>query len=199
MRRMIMIAVVTALAFAAAMSCQRRPLYYMEGSGVKVIVKVIWKVEVYPDGVKPSGITLFFFRNGKYYMQETTANVDSCAVQLEPGHYQLYMITQSPDEYGKMVFNNLVDFADASVSVVETELETKWYTRASEDENLIDNPEVMSAGVAEEFDVTIDDVVNYQYYQKNAKQRINALRLNTKADGDIEDDEAMSTICPSGT
>lgn len=143
-----------ALAMLLPLSCRRRPLLFPDQT-VTVIVKVLWKVEVFPDGVKPSGITLFFFRDGEFYMQQTTANVDSCAVQLEPGRYRLYMITQSPEEYGRMEFEHLTDFNEAEVSVAQTE--SKWYVRGAEEE-LITNPEMMSAGVSDWFEVTDDYV-----------------------------------------
>ena len=170
MRRTIMImTLIPVLTLLAAIGCQRRPLYYVDEPGVKVIVKVLWKVQAYPEGMRPSGITLYFFRDGKYYMQQTTADVDSCVVQLEPGKYKLYMITQSPEEYGMMQFQDMYDFDKASVSVAETK--TKWYTKA-DDEMLIGNPEIMSAGVSDEFEVTDDIVENYQHYTHLLKERI---------------------------
>lgn len=162
-------------------ACQRRPLFYAESESVKVIVKVVWKVAVYPDGIKPSGITLFFFRDGNYYYQTTTASVDSCAVQLEPGRYKILMMTQSPEEYGSYEFDNLTDFKNASVSVTETKV--PWYTRADVEE-LISNPEMISVGVSDEFEVTDEMVDNYQEYQHK-------LATQTKADGDAEDPQTM--------
>lgn len=135
----------------ALLACQRRPLYVMEQDTVKVVVKVLWKAEVYPEGIKPTGVTLYFFRDGEYYMSHTTADVDSCAVRLEPGRYRLYMISQSPEEYGKMEFDHMTDFQNASVSVVETK--ASWYTRGPGEET-IDNPELMTAGVSDVFEVT---------------------------------------------
>lgn len=141
-------------------ACQRRPLFYAARESVEVMVKVVWKVAVYPEGIKPNGITLFYFRNGEYYMQQTTANVDSCAVQLEPGRYRLFMITESPEEYGYLEFDNLTDFDKASVTAIETK--ANWYTRA-DDEKTIVNPEMMAAGVSDEFEVTEAMVDEYQH------------------------------------
>lgn len=152
-------------------ACQRRPLFYAARESVEVMVKVVWKVAVYPEGIKPNGITLFYFRNGEYYMQQTTANVDSCAVQLEPGRYRLLMITQSPEEYGSLAFEHLTDFDKAEVIAVETK--AKWYTRAA-DEELIANPEMMAAGVSDEFEVTEAMVDEYQQHMRE--------QIFTKAD-----------------
>ena len=131
---------------------------------MKVLVKVLWKVDVYPDGVKPTGVTLYFFRDGKFYMQQTTSNVDSCVVQLDPGRYKLYMISQSPEEYGTMEFADMQDFDKARVSVVETK--SSWYTRA-DSEALINSPELMVVGVSDEFEVS--ESLMEQYYRTATK------------------------------
>lgn len=167
------------------LACERRPLLYMEEAGVKVVVKVIWKAEIYPEGVKPSGVTLYFFRDGQFYRQQTTADVDSCAVQLDPGRYRLYMISQSPEEYGQMEFENMTDFNNASVRVVETK--SRWYTRTAEEEELIANPEMMIAGVSDEFIVSEEMVENYQYYNYNLRKH---QRASTK--GEEYDPSAMT-------
>lgn len=132
-----------------ATSCSIEPPLHLK-QAVEVIVKVLWKVDVYPDGVKPDGVTLYFFRNGEFYMKHTTSQVDSCVVQLAPGNYKMYLITQSPEEYWKMEFSDMTDFENARVSVTETK--SSWYTRADE-EMLINNPEMMAVGVSDEFEV----------------------------------------------
>lgn len=159
---------------ALVVACERRPLVYMEEEGAKVVVKVLWKAEVYPEGVKPTGVTLYFFRDGQFYRQHTTADVDSCAVQLDPGTYKLYMISQSPEEYGQMEFEDMTDFDRASVRVVETK--SRWYTRSSEDEELIANPELMTVGVSDEFVVSEEMVENYQFYNYNLRKRKKATK-----------------------
>lgn len=144
---------------AAAMfvaGCTIDPPLHLRQS-MEVVVKLMWKIQVYPDGLKPSGVTFYFFREGEYYTQYTTAQVDSCIVNLAPGRYRVYMITQSPEEYGTMEFSDMSDYNNARVSVNETK--SKWYTRA-EGEVLIGNPELMAAGISEEFEVSEDMVEN---------------------------------------
>lgn len=148
MTRRNLIPALIAATILAVSSCIEPPLHLKQS--VEVIVKVLWKVDVYPDGVKPDGVTLYFFRNGEFYMQHTTSQVDSCVVQLAPGNYKLYMITQSPEEYWKMEFFDMTDFEKARVSATETK--SNWYTRANE-EVLINNPEMMAVGVSAEFEV----------------------------------------------
>ena len=144
-------------------ACQRRPLFYSRSESVQVMVKVVWKVSVYPDGMKPDGITLYYFKDGEFYMQQTTANVDSCAVQLEAGRYRLFMITQSPEEYGTLEFENMTDFDDATVKALETK--SNWYTRA-DNEDLIANPEMIAVGISDEFEVTEEMIDEYQEFQR---------------------------------
>ena len=144
-----------ALTLAAILvaGCSIEPPLHLRQS-MEVIVKVLWKAEVYPDGQKPDGMTLYIFRDNEFYSQLTTSQVDSCIVLLEPGRYRLYMISQSPEEYWKNEFFDMTDFDKARVSVAETK--SSWYSTRSESEVLINNPEVMIAGVSDFFDVTED-------------------------------------------
>ena len=109
------IAVVVAL--MAAFACQRRPLETLEGATSRVIVKCLWEVSVYPEGVKPDGVSFYFFRNGVYYSSITTSSVDSCEVQLPVGRYKMYMINQSPEEYWRETFQNMTSFNAGYVNV----------------------------------------------------------------------------------
>lgn len=155
-------------------SCVRRPLYYPDQDSMEVVVKVLWQVQVYPDGEKPTGVTLYFFRDGEYYRHETTANVDSCTVRLEPGLYRLFMISQSPEEFGNLSFSRLTDYDNASVSVQETK--SNWYTR-SDGEDLIANPEMLVAGVSEEFEVTPE---MYRTTTKAENSQVHVIRIPVK-------------------
>lgn len=149
---------IVAAAAIVATGCAIEPPLHLR-MALRVIVKVLWKAEVYPDGVKPSGVSMYVFRDGSYYQQHTTADVDSSAVHLEPGRYRLYMISQSPEEFAWMEFSNLDDFDAASVQVKETK--SSWYTREPE-EVLIGNPEMMTVGVSDYFEVTKEMLEEYQ-------------------------------------
>ena len=156
----------------AAFACQRRPLENLESATSRVIVKCLWEVSVYPDGIKPDGISLYFFRNGVYYSSLTTSNVDSCEVQLPVGRYKMYMINQSPEEYWRETFQNMTSFDNASASLTETSV--RWVTR-SDDEAVVENPDkLLCAGVSEEFEITQEMTEEYQYYYttwKNIRAR----------------------------
>ena len=120
---------------------------------LKTIVKVIWKADMYPDGQKPDGVTFYIFRDGQPYDRQTTSDVDSCRVHLVPGKYRIYMISQSPDEFWTMSFNDMDDFDNASISLNETEV--NWLT-PDPDSPVVLNPEMLMVGVSDEFEVTED-------------------------------------------
>lgn len=150
--------------------CERRPLEYISSLTVRVIVKCIWEVQAYPEGERPTGMTLYFFKDGQFYNSVTTSNVDSCEVMLEKGHYSMYMISQSTQEYGTMEFEDMTNFTRAR-SILEPGA-ADWATRGP-NEIVVQDPEVLLAGVAEEFDITDDMAVEYQstYRQWSDKKR----------------------------
>ena len=172
-RWLIPFAMLLAIFFAG---CQRRPLENMYSATVKVIVKCIWKVKAYPE--KPTGVTLYFFRDGEVSPRVvTTSNVDSCEVQLPAGHYKLFMITQSPEEYWTMHFMNMNKYREAQVELEQKT--TKWFTRIG-DEEVAQNPESIAVGIAEEFDITEDQVEEYQEFYQLWRTKTRAL-TKTKA------------------
>ena len=171
------------LLLVTAAGCQRRPLELMYRSTVRVIVQCIWNAEAYPEGQKPTGVTMYFFRNGEYYTSITTANIDSCEVDLGEGHYKMFMISQSPEEFWRMEFANMTSYDEASTFLRESE--ANWATRAAGDEVVVENPEVICAGVADEFDITDEMTEEYQYYYSNLTKLKAMTATDTKADEDI--------------
>lgn len=161
MKKMKLNGLATVLLLLAAVfaSCERRPLEYISSLTVKVIVKCIWEVNAYPEGERPTGITLYIFKDGIFYNSVTTSNIDSCEVMLEKGHYSMYMISQSEEEYGTMDFEDMSDFSRAR-SILEPGT-AQWATRGP-DEIVVQDPEVLMAGVAQEFDITEEMAVEYQ-------------------------------------
>lgn len=183
------IAVVVAL--MAAFACQRRPLENLESATSRVIVKCLWEVSVYPDGVKPDGVSFYFFRNGVYYSSITTSSVDSCEVQLPVGHYKMYMINQSPEEYWRETFQNMTSFDNASASLTETSV--RWVTR-SDDEAVVENPDkLLCVGVSDEFEITQEMTEEYQYYYstwKNIRRRNGKSTTKAGGSGTTDPEEA---------
>ena len=167
-------------------SCERRPLELLNGSTMGVIVKCLWEVAVYPDGIKPSGVTLYFFKDGEFYSSLTTASVDSCEVQLPEGHYQMYMISQSPEEYWRMEFENMTDFYGAA-STLRPTITPAWVaTRAGFDDDIVvENPEILYAGVSDEFEITHEMTEEYQENYTKLKSLRASVNKTTK--GSISD------------
>ncbi len=170
-------------------SCERRPLEIGYRSTVGVIVKCLWEVAVYPDGIKPSGVTLYFFRDGAFYSSLTTASVDSCEVQLPEGHYQMYMISQSPEEYWRMDFEHMTDFNSAATTLRSAATPQWIATRSSfDDETVVENPEVLYAGVSDEFDITHQMTEDYQENYVKLKSLKASAQKETK--GRLDDEIA---------
>ena len=185
-RRLTIFLLVAILATLLMGGCQRRPLELVYRSSVRVIVKCIWNISVYPDGVKPSGITLYFFRDGEFYTSMTTANVDSCEVQLPQGQYQMYMISQSPDEFWKMEFENMTDF-DNAATTLRTSTTPNWVSRGTTtpSPSVVENPEILYAGVSNFFEITEEMTEEYQTnYRKLKNLRASAAGARTKAEED---------------
>ena len=182
--------IAAAIVLMAAFACQRRPLETLEGATSRVIVKCIWEVSVYPEGIKPDGVSFYFFRNGSYYSSLTTSSVDSCEVSLPVGRYKMYMISQSPEEYWRESFQNMTSFDEVSTSLTETTV--RWVTR-SDDEAVVENPDkLICAGVSEEFEITQEMTEEYQYYYttwKNIRAR-NGHSTTKAGDGTIDPEEA---------
>ena len=166
--------IVLLFALTVIVGCERRPLNPTYRATVRTIVKCIWQVDVhaYPNGEKPTGVTLFFFRNGNFYNSITTSNVDSCEVQLPVGKYKLYMISQSPEEYWKMEFNHMTSFNEAATTLRQSSV--RWALRSDIDEPVVENPEILFAGVSEEFEITLEMTEDYQYYYTNLKKKMSS-------------------------
>lgn len=180
---------IAVLAAAIIGGCQRRPLEEAYRTSLKVIVKCLWNVTMYPDGIKPSGVTLYFFKEGQFFTSVTTANVDSCEIQLPKGVYQMYMISQSPEEYWKMEFENMTDFTNAEATLRQTAT-PKWVTTrsGSEEETVVENPEIMYAGVSDIFEITEEMTEDYQYNYSRLKSltsKAAKTKSDTKADAEI--------------
>ena len=158
--------------------CQRRPLETFYRSTIRVIVKCLWKVSMYPDGIKPSGVTLYFFKDGQFFTSITTANVDSCEVQLPKGTYQMYMISQSPEEYWKMEFEHMTDFNAADATLRTTSTPNWISTRGVLDDPVVENPEILYAGVSEQFVIT--DQMTEEYQENYVK--LKALKSKAASD-----------------
>lgn len=178
------------VAFAGA-GCQRRPLESVVNNTIRVIVRCVWEVKAYPEGNKPTGITMYFFRDGEFYRSITTASVDSVEVQLDKGHYKMYLIGQSVEEYADMEFDSMMDYEDASTSLLERPAD--WATRG-QDELVVRDPEVLVAGVAQEFDITQDMVDEYQTYYTEWYEQQQRLVANSQTKASQQDEKNLAFL-----
>jgi hypothetical protein len=188
-RRLTILLLVAALITLFLGGCQRRPLELVYRSSVRVIVKCIWNVSIYPEGGKPTGITLYFFRNGEFYTSLTTANVDSCEVQLPVGQYQMYMISQSPEEFWKMEFENMTDYSNAATTL-RSSVTPNWVSqRSATAESVVENPELLYAGVSDLFEITEEMTEDYQTnYMKLMNLKSSEFNGQTKATTTTEEE-----------
>lgn len=190
------------LLLVAAFGCQRRPLEVMYSTTARVVVKVQWKiaiettinvqtdVDVDTEVEKPTGVTLYLFREGQFYNSITTSNVDSVEVQLEPGKYRAYLISQSPEEYWRMEFEDLTSFDNAATRLRQNTTAT-WAARKSDEEEVVENPEILFAGVSDEFEITEKMTEDYQYYYTNLTKLRRASKDNTKGPDDTKSDDEI--------
>jgi hypothetical protein len=178
------------VAFAGA-GCQRRPLELMINNTIRVIVRCVWEVKAYPEGEKPTGITLYFFKDGEFFKSITTASVDSVEVQLDKGHYNMYLIGQTEGEYSSMVFDSMMDYEDASTSLKERPAD--WASRG-QGELIVRDPEVLVAGVAKEFDITQEMVEEYQTYYADWYEQQQRLAANSETKASVLDERNLAFL-----
>ena len=164
--------VATLVMLAALVSgCERRQLESIVNLTQRVVVKCTWEVDAYPEGERPTGITLYIFKDGEFYSSVTTSNVDSPELHLGKGTYRMYMISQSVDEFATMKFYDMSIYPDAR-SVLEP-ASADWATRGP-NELVVQDPEVLLAGTSEEFSITDEAVIEYQsvYEKWRAKKKL---------------------------
>lgn len=150
-------------------ACVRRPLEYLPYETVRVIVDCIYEDDAYPVGEKPTGMTLYFFRDGKLYNTVTTSNIDTYETELPAGNYKLYMMSQSVDEFGSMTFSNMDNFDKAAATLTESKV--TWATRGT-GEVVGTDPEVLLAGTSAEFEVTEAMIHEYQIWHSKKKAAV---------------------------
>lgn len=193
-KRMLWFSLLLLAAVAAIAACERRPLEVISRETIRVIVKCIWEVDAYPSGEMPTGMTLYLFKDGEFYNSVTTSNVDSVEVQLAKGNYVLYMISQSEEEYGSMTFHEMSDFSHAN-TVLET-APADWATRGKGEE-VVQDPEILLAGVSQEFEITEEMTEDYQIrYTEwyNKKQSIASVDAHQTKGGTKSDYEELAAL-----
>lgn len=181
---------------AAVFGCQRRPLEYFYKPEARIILKVDWSD--FPE--KPTGMTVFLFKDGEAGKAITTSEVDQTELNISAGHYKLFVMNQSMTEFGGIIFKDMSTYETAEAVI--SKVASKWYAimkgviASQEGDDLPGvgaQPEDLGIAIADEFTITEDEVKNFQY--ENAKWR----KGHGKKDGDGEaaDDAPYDTDAPA--
>lgn len=139
-------------------SCDRRPLDYFYVNYTRIVVRCDWSRV--PD--KPSGMSLYIFKDGETNPRViTTSSVDSVEVNLDEGHYKMFIMNQSTTEFGTYSFLNMDNYKSASSSL--TAATSSWYVPdAAISEALGREPENLGVAIADDFDITEEMVSAFQ-------------------------------------
>ncbi len=192
MQRFILVAAM----LVALVSCQRRPLEYFYKPEAKIILKVDWTD--FPE--KPTGMTVFLFKDGETGQAFSTSEVDQTELNVTAGRYKLFVMNQSMTEFGGITFKDMYSYENAEAVI--SKVASKWYAimkgviasqEGDELPGVGSQPEDLGIAIAEEFTISEDEVkeFNYQY----AKWR----KGKGKQDGDGEaaDDAPVDKDAPA--
>ena len=105
----------------AAIGCQRRPLEYFYRPEAKIILKVDWSD--FPE--KPTGMTVFLFKDGEAGQAFSTSDVDQTELNISAGRYKLFVMNQSMTEFGGITFKDMSSYDDAEAII--SKVTSKWY------------------------------------------------------------------------
>lgn len=160
----------------AATGCQRRPMEADYVPTVRVIVKCDWQYFC----EEPTGMTMYFFRDGEDTPRViSTSQVNDVAVNLPAGHWRMFLINQSVYEFSSYEFFSMNKYAQAFVRLAE--IKSKWYvpskTKSISKETFIGHdPEHLAVALASEFDITHEMVDHYQsaYYEYRTRLKSKA-------------------------
>lgn len=180
----------------AAIGCQRRPLEYFYRPEAKIILKVDWSD--FPE--KPTGMTVFLFKDGEAGQAFSTSDVDQTELNISAGRYKLFVMNQSMTEFGGITFKDMSSYDDAEAII--SKVTSKWYAimkgviasqEGDELHGVGAQPEDLGIAIADEFTISEDEVKNFQY--QYAKWR----KGKGKQDGDGEaaDDAPVDKDAPA--
>lgn len=135
--------------------CERRPLEEFYTPTCKVVFRVDWSK--FPE--VPTGMTMYFFREGDEAPRVvTTSEVRETSVNLEAGNYRMFFINQSPGEFGSVSFVNMNLFEDSGARLEE--IPSTWFGRTSDPVG--HDPENIGEADLGYFSITEEDVERYQ-------------------------------------
>lgn len=175
---------IMALAFVLALfGCQRRPLEYYYKPEARMLLEVDWSD--FPE--RPTGMTVFVYKEGEAPQSYSTSDVDKTAISLSAGRYKMFVMNQSLTEIGGVNFSDMGTYENAEA--ILSKVASKWYSvlkgviSSSEGEGLIGvgiQPDDLGIGIIQEFNITDAEIQEFQY--KYAKWK----KGKGKKDGDGE-------------
>lgn len=180
----------------AAFGCERRPLEYFYKPEARIILNVDWSD--FPE--KPTGMTVFLFKEGDAARSITTSVVDQTELNISAGRYKLYVMNQSITEIGGVTFKDMGSYENAEAVI--SKVASKWYAimkgviASSEGEDLPGvgiQPDDLGIAIAEEFTISEDDIKNFQY--QYAKWRVGKGKKD--GDGEAPDDAPVDKDAPA--
>lgn len=189
--------ILAAAMLVALVSCQRRPLEYFYKPDARIILKVDWTD--FPE--KPTGMTVFLYKEGEAGRAFTTSDVDQTELNITAGRYKLFVMNQSVTEIGGVTFKDMGTYETAEA--VLSKVASKWYSivkgviaSTEGDEDLPGvgvQPDDIGIAIAQEFTISEDEVKEFNY--KYAKWR----KGKGKQDGDGEaaDDAPIDKDAPA--
>ena len=180
----------------AALGCERRPLEYFYKPEAKIILEVDWSD--FPE--KPTGMTVFLFKDGEAGQAFSTSEVDKTELNISAGRYKLFVMNQSMTEFGGITFKDMSSYDNAEAVI--SKVTSKWYAimknmiSSNEGDDLPGvgiQPEDLGIALADEFTISEEEVKNFQY--QYAKWR----KGKGKQDGDGEaaDDAPIDKDAPA--
>jgi hypothetical protein len=160
----------------AATGCERRPMEADYVPTVRVIVKCDWQYFC----EEPTGMTMYFFRDGEDTPRViSTSQVNDVAVNLPAGHWRMFLINQSVYEFSSYEFFSMNKYAQAFVRLAE--IKSNWYVPSkiksiSKETFIGHDPEHLAVALASEFDITHEMVDHYQsaYYEYKTRLKSKA-------------------------
>ena len=166
---------------ALASGCDRRPLEVMEPMKATVRLEFDWETRY---GFTPESMTVMIWReNSNNPIVQTTHEVHSMQVELDPATYHVVAFSYSPDEYGSMEFRDIEDYNTISARGKDVTL----YENSDWDAGVtyMTDPEDIGV-VAEDFTITEEmllEQVTFHPYETWIKHRVANTRFYQEADG----------------
>ena len=160
MRRYITTIIVLLLLFS---SCEHKELCYHHPHTAKVRIDVDWS-QFNLDA--PTGMSVMIYSTeGEQIMRHLTNDITHALVDLEAGLYNTIVFNQSDYEFGTVDFVGMDNFFTAEVHSKITE--SRWYTRAGEDEKLAMQPEWIGSDYCTDVEVTqsMIDITTAEYIE----------------------------------